>query len=752
MNSVKSDRLKKLKSRLISTALASSEFQQEMDTACADIRNGALKAQNEATVEGLFERILYALLREINISFNPDKEVCIATKRHTGKGRADSRIGALVIEYKHRSKLRTRSNLNDAKKQIHDYIEAISKEIENEVVGYITDGLTITIERAKQGKVISGSGKLELNRNSLLDLIRSITSLEKTALTSNNLIRDFCTEAFDGVLFKTARILKAILQDYSTDKTKMLRSEWEELFRLSHDDLSQQKRIQDRRRILAIIFNDRIDNAAKEYQALFALHTAYAIVLKMIAFRVVSDIRFGVPIQNFKALLNADSTVLRSFCANLEDGEVFRQLGILNLLEGDFFSWYSDGNQWNDDLSMTIMEMLEILSKYEDVRNIFSSDHAIDLFRELYEATVPQVVRASFGEFYTPNWLAEHVFFTSKPMNNWNLLDPCCGSGTFIITAIMNMRKELSSLSDKDLQKEIVNRIKAFDLNPLAVLTTRIHYFIHISDILPENVSSLVIPVFLGDATNVPRRVKVDKVSCLDYQLKTLKEPINITLPISLVDNTAKFVKIMYDYENAIRSQRYEVAKEILISSLEGREKTDKIIKLIEELTIQLIDLESKGWNGIWARIITNFLTTACLGKFTNIIGNPPWIDWKNLPANYREKVKSLCVEKGLFSGAGRTGGINLNICALITHVVIVNWLEKDGNIAFLMPKELAYQASYEGWLSSVGMYNTGFKLFMDWSNAVYCTPQNKTILGGFLCRVSGPFSLEFYRAQVFQG
>ena len=95
-------------------------------------------------------------------------------------------------------------------------------------------------------------------------------------------------------------------------------------------------------------------------------------------------------------------------------------------------------------------------------------------------------------------------------------------------------------------------------------------------------------------------------------------------------------------------------------------------------------------------------MTTACLNKFSNIVGNPPWIDWKNLPEGYRNRIKSLCIDKGLFSGSGRTGGINLNICALITHVAITNWLSDDGKLAFLMPRELAYQSSYEGWRRSL--------------------------------------------------
>lgn len=710
--------LKDLREKLTTIALSSPEFKEALKSASEEIIVEAKKAANEATIEGVFERVLYAILREIGIKFHPEKEVALGVIRHTGKGRADSRIGALVIEYKHRDKLKFQGDISSAKNQLEGYACSISSSLHNEVIGFLTDGLSLYEARAFDGKIASWSGEQSINNTSLLNLIRNVVSLEQSALTAENLIRDFCGASYDEVLFDVARILNSILLKKSTLKTNMLRSEWEELFRLAHDDQSQQKRIEERRAILSDIFKEDLKDASAEYRALFALHSAYAIVLKLIAYRVVSDVQFGSPMQNYKSLIGADSQVLRSFCADLEDGEIFRKLGILNLLEGDFFSWYSDTNQWNKSLSDALQEILEILGRYEDVVKIFATVDAIDLFRELYEATVPQVVRASFGEFYTPFWLAQHVLHTSGLNKNWKALDPCCGSGTFIIAAISEIRRENKGANKNELLSQILARVCAFDLNPLAVLTTRIHYFIHIANLLPNNLKDLVIPVFLGDSSYVPEKINISGVDCLSYKLRTLKEPISIELPINLVGDTSRFVQLMYKYEKLVKNQDEKAATKLLIDALREKDKNQAVTDRMLNLTKQLVELEKKKWNGIWARIITNFLTTACLNNFSNIISNPPWIDWKNLPAGYREKVKSLCIEKGLFSGAGRTGGINLNICALIAHVAATNWLSRDGKLAFLMPKELAYQSSYEGWRKSVGGNHRGFLQFHDWSNA----------------------------------
>jgi hypothetical protein len=275
-----------------------------------------------------------------------------------------------------------------------------------------------------------------------------------------------------------------------------------------------------------------------EYRALFALHTAYAIVLKLIAFRVVSDVKFNTVLQDYKSLTIANSSAVRSFCGALEDGELFRQIGIMNLLEGDFFSWYCDQKQWNSKISAGVKTILTTLARYEDVKSIFDRHSAIELFRSLYEATVPQVVRGSFGEFYTPYWLADHVLETSKLEKNWTVLDPCCGSGTFLIAAISRLRLALGKSNPDKTAKSILTRVCGIDLNPLAVLTARVHYFIHIADLLEEFSGEVVIPIYLGDASNLPVRRQDEGVDFLYYELKTLKTPLTVWIPLEIAKKT----------------------------------------------------------------------------------------------------------------------------------------------------------------------------------------------------------------------
>ena len=704
-----------LRRKLLGVAIRSPEYCDLLGAAADRIRRAAQPSATEATIEGFFEREVYALLRNIGLKFEPEKES--AVYRHTAHGRIDSRLGALVIEYKRPSFLHTKTEQDVAIAQLSSYLVALSAESDMPYVGLLTNGLVAIEFRATGGTIVQQSAPECLSKAILLRLTQHVISLALTALTPKNLIRDFCGTQTDGVLFEAARFLDTVLSSNPEPKTTMLRAEWEELFRLSHDDQSQQRRIEERRAALAQIFKKTISDSTSEYRALFALHTAYAVLLKLIAYRTVSDVFFGNVQQDFRALASSSSTELRSFCATLEDGNSFRQLGILNLLEGDFFSWYCDRHQWTNPLAESIREMVLILARYEEAKPVFAPVEAPDLFRELYQATVPQAVRSSFGEVYTPDWLAEHVLDAARPKGEWRALDPCCGSGTFVVAAIARLRHEMGAATPRALLSAILARVVAIDLHPLAVLTTRIHYFIQISNLLEQDNAEFVIPVYIGDAASVPTRVTLNGVECVQYRLKTLKTPIDSTLPVSLVSNAPRFVKLMRQYETFIKDQDGDSANAALTDGIPAADRRPEVLAAVSRMTKELIALERRGWNGIWARILSNFLITACMGRFTVVVGNPPWIDWKNLPAGYRERIKEMCIDRGLFSGAGRTGGINLNICALITHVSMNNWLDDTGRLAFLMPRELVNQASYEGWrrLGSNGWF---FVAFHDWTKA----------------------------------
>ncbi|MDW1843678.1 hypothetical protein, partial [Vibrio sp. Vb0839] len=81
--------------------------------------------------------------------------------------------------------------------------------------------------------------------------------------------------------------------------------------------------------------------------------------------------------------------------------------------------------------------------------------------------------------------------------------------------------------SQEDKLENVLGSVKGIDLNPLAVLTARINYFINISDLLEDNLD-IEIPIYLGDSSYVPSEYILDCVQCLKYTINTLKGPLEI--------------------------------------------------------------------------------------------------------------------------------------------------------------------------------------------------------------------------------
>jgi type I restriction-modification system DNA methylase subunit len=115
---------------------------------------------------------------------------------------------------------------------------------------------------------------------------------------------------------------------------------------------------------------------------------------------------------------------------------------------------------------------------------------------------IPDKVRHSLGEFYTPPWLADNLVNRAIELaekDNWKALDPCCGSGTFVTVLIRLVLEKMHGKQRKTKLKAVLDRVRGIDLNPLAVLTARINYFINISHLIEDD-DEIEIPIYLKAA------------------------------------------------------------------------------------------------------------------------------------------------------------------------------------------------------------------------------------------------------------
>lgn len=251
--------INRLRDKQLKGILLSPEYKKILQGILLDIQQCAKSAPNEATIESRFDTelaILFdKLFSHLGYTYFPTKEDAIETKRCVSKGRADTSIGALIIEYKHCSVLKNQIKRESALEQAADYVESFNAADIIKTVGFVTDGLIgafITYsENALRKEKFS---KLTIE---MLDrLVQYIIGLGQKALTVENLIKDFCIVETCGESYgvRLSKALFSVLINGRSQKTEMLIEEWEELFKLAHDDSSQQQAIINRKNALSAYF------------------------------------------------------------------------------------------------------------------------------------------------------------------------------------------------------------------------------------------------------------------------------------------------------------------------------------------------------------------------------------------------------------------------------------------------------------------------------------------------------------------
>jgi hypothetical protein len=316
----------------------------------------------------------------------------------------------------------------------------------------------------------------------------------------------------------------------------------------------------------------------------------------------------------------------------------------------DYFAWYLD--EWNNELAKQIFDVTQRLLEYEPATVELNPERVKDLFKRLYQNLVPRDVRHSIGEYFTPDWLAEllldEVGYHGNPSER--ILDPACGSGTFLVLAIKRVREhaEENFVDQRTLLKSLIENVKGMDLNPLAVLASKANYLIALSDLLRYRPrEGIEIPIYLADSISVIRNAT--PYGDDEFELHTnegkfwvTKEVIdkNCLYPLlSIVSQMAKIGVSKHQFEQSI-------SKEIPIS--------EQSVKSFVRLYEKILKLESIGKDKIWTSLLKNSFSPMLIGKFDYVIGNPPWINWENLPEFYRHSTRHLWDEYGPLSNDER--------------------------------------------------------------------------------------------------
>ncbi len=121
------------------------------------------------------------------------------------------------------------------------------------------------------------------------------------------------------------------------------------------------------------------------------------------------------------------------------------------------------------------------------IENI-SSSQGMDTIGTQYESSLPEAFRNKEGIYYTPNYIIDEMLSNYDLSKVKRFLDPCCGSGNFLIQAIKKgLKPEAAFGFDTDINAVTITRKRIYELTGFDAINTIKHLdFLDIADKINE--------------------------------------------------------------------------------------------------------------------------------------------------------------------------------------------------------------------------------------------------------------------------
>lgn len=354
----------------------------------------------------------------------------------------------------------------------------------------------------------------------------------------------------------------------------------------------------------------------EEEEYLFAIQTHFATLLKLLAAKTVD-----VDIRAYQDTTSAENFTSLSDEPNIE-----------GIVDHDLFDWFVHPATESKESSERLSTVIRSLARIIESLNL--TGLKIDVFRELYQDSFDSEVRKAMGEFYTNKQLVSETLdksgYTGTQILDKKLLDPACGSGTFIIEAISRFRNAAKNegWSDSQIVNEVENRIHGIDLHPFAVMMARVNYMLALNGVL--NNQNIDIPVYWADSlAKFSQSMTPGAASTITTEAAPFEDPIKLPDPEEVSP---------------------DVVFEIVDEAFEGPDwsedrfiqEFDDDVALRYETTLRnLHRLFRKNENTMWVPAVRNVLSVDQLrGEVDYLIGNPPWVRAGNVEKNLRDRLK----------------------------------------------------------------------------------------------------------------
>ena len=544
-------------------------------------------------------------------------------------GRIDVAWGATVIELK--SDLRREER--DVLARMPEYLADAGRRTspDRTTVGLATDGATL-LAYTLDGGVLSPIGRYEVeveHPERLLSWLEPLLSPVPEVMPTPMAVA-LTFGRFSLAFGRARKVLERLWAEVGTHPEVRLKRElWEGLLRQ--------------------VYGDDVGT-----DPLFLQHTYLTILVKAIAARVLD-----LPVDDPAAVLS---------------GRLLSDEGIVGAVEADFFDWplIADGG---DELVRTLAAETERF-RLRDVE--------VDVLKSLYESLIDPDERHDLGEYYTPDWLAARVVAAAieHPLEQ-RVLDPSCGSGTFLFQAMRRLIEagRAANLPPVEIVAACSERVFGIDVHPVAVTLARVTWLLALGDLAQDRPATLNVPVFMGDSMQWNLR----PLGASAEVLVDVPGDPPLRIPAGLASDQNLFELALDELNRGLQTlAEPDAIRDAMVRA--GAVPGDAAI--LAQTFAQLKQLYLDDRNGIWTFVLRNLLRPVWLShpdhRADVLVGNPPWIVYRHMSAAMKDRLREALQSYNLWVGGSLA--THQDMCALFWARGAERYLREGGTLALVLP------------------------------------------------------------------
>jgi hypothetical protein len=323
-----------------------------------------------------------------------------------------------------------------------------------------------------------------------------------------------------------------------------------------------------------------------------------------------------------------------------------------------------------------------------------------DVFKGVYQDLVDPKDRHDLGEYYTPDWLCDRVVHAMLPEKGYvSVLDPSCGSGSFLRATIDHFKKANSKTSAKNQLEAILEHVVGIDIQPLAATISRTTYVLALGDLVKEARRPFTIPVYLADSLFLPTEVRqptLERKTSYEISFGGKK----VLIPESLVRSSDLFdvligacTRVAADHAKESRETQQRLARFLDQETdlLKEHPDREEILKSLWDFTDELAKLIRKKENSIWGFIVKNSYKPGMLkAQFDVILGNPPWLTYRYISEpDYQAEVKKRAINEYAIAPTSQKLFTHMELATVFLAHSISWFGRKDSKLGFVMPRSI---------------------------------------------------------------